>query len=194
MKTWLFNPFERLAGLPALVYGLLIILLTSAIAFLGNIRLDGVIDLHVTGRVSWQSCLLEGLLDWLCMAAFAYLAGLLFSKSSIRLIDVLGTQALARFPVLISVLVSRLCFNANILHYVEYAFLHQGEPVPVTAGDVLLFACMLLVTLVMTIWAICLMYKAYSVSCNVKGTRGITSFIAALIFAEVVSKLLIGLI
>jgi hypothetical protein len=194
MKTWLLNPFERLAGWSALFYGLVIIFVTALIACCGNIHLDGVVDLHVTEQVSLGSCLLEGLIDWGCMAAFIYLAGLLFSRSSIRVIDVLGTQALARFPFLVSTLVSWLCFNSNILHYMEYTFLHRGEPVSITAMDVFLFGCVMLVTLVMTIWTIYLMYKAYSVSCNVKGAKGIGSFTAALIFAEIGSKWLISLI
>src|SRR6218665_1367606 len=116
MKTWLFNPFERLAGWPALLYGLLIIVVTALVACGGGIHLDGVVDLHVAEQVSLSGSLLEGLINWLCMVLFVYLAGLLFSRSSIRFIDVLGTQALARFPFLISVGVSWLCFNANILH------------------------------------------------------------------------------
>ena len=43
----------------------------------------------------------------------------------------------------------------------------------------------------MTIWMIALMYKAYTVSCNVKGAKVVTTFILSLILAEILSKVLI---
>lgn len=192
MKTWLFNPFERVAGWAALIAGLAILFLTALTAYYGNIHLDGVLDLHVTEGLTLTTCLLEGLINWLSLSAFIYLAGLIFSRSVFRLVDVLGTQALARVPFFFSCLVSLLCFNADILHYFEHAFLGRGEAVTITAGDMALFAGMLLTTLAMTVWAVMLMYRAYSVSCNVKGTKAVLSFIGALLFAEIFSKLLIG--
>lgn len=194
MKKWLFYPFELVAGWTALFAGLLAIVTTAVVATAGSIHLDGVIDLHVTNEVYLVTALLEGLINWLCMSLFAYLAGRIFSRSSIRLLDVVGTQALARAPFLISVLVSLLCFNDNILQYLNYVFMHEGEPAQIGISDVVLFACMVVAIILMTVWAIALMYKAYSVSCNVKGIRGILSFTVALIFAEILSKVMISFI
>lgn len=195
MKKWLFNPFELVAGWTALFAGMAVIVLTAFIAVAGNIRLDGVIDLHITEDVNLTTALLDGFVNWLCLGFFIYLAGLIFSRSSIRLLDVFGTQALARFPFLFSVLASLLCFNGNILRYLDHMLLHQDGPNPVSIGvaDVLLFGCMILVTLLMTVWGIALMYKAYSVSCNVKGTRAALSFTACMVFAEILSKVILSL-
>ena len=194
MKKWLFNPFELVAGWTALLAGLIIIVATAALAVAGNIRLDGVLDLHVGNNVSFATCLLEGCVNWISISFFIYLAGLIFSRSSIRPIDVLGTQALARFPMLISCVVSLLCFNEKILKYLEYTFLHQGTPVTIGLADVLLFGCMIAFTLLMTVWYVSLMYHAYTVACNVKGTKAVISFIAGLVFAEIVSKIAISFI
>jgi uncharacterized membrane protein len=57
-----------------------------------------------------------------------------------------------------------------------------------------LFGLLSLVLLVTLVWMIVLMYKAYSVSCNVKDAKGILSFIGGLVIAEVVSKYVIILI
>ena len=43
----------------------------------------------------------------------------------------------------------------------------------------------------MIIWMVALMYKAYAVSCNVKGAKAIGTFIASLILAKVVSKIVV---
>lgn len=194
MKTWLFHPFERIAGLPALLAGSVILLITSIVAFFGGIHLDGVLDLHIGSEASYLNCIIEVAVDWLSMSFFIYLAGLLFSKSSIRPVDVLGTQAMARFPVFISCIGSILCFRHNFLLYMQYTFLHIGEPVDISAAEVILFGIMLLITLVMTVWQVMLMYQAYAVACNVKGTKAVLSFTGSLLLAEISSKIILSVI
>ena len=49
----------------------------------------------------------------------------------------------------------------------------------------------MIVTLSMIIWMVVLMYRAYCVSCNIKGPKAIGTFIAALIVGEVLSKVFI---
>ncbi len=194
MKKWLFNPFETIAGWQSLLIGLPVIILTSVIASVSGTRLDGVIDLHVSNAGSFIVSLTEGLIDWFSLSLFAYISGLLLSRSSIRIIDVFGTQSMARLPFLFACLFSFFFFDNNIIHYFEYRFLKMGTPIEVTATDVILFALGTLTTLLTVIWSIVLMYRAYSVSCNVKGTRGVLSFIGCVIFSEILSKVLISLI
>lgn len=193
MKKWLFNPFELVAGWMSLLIGAAIVLLTTVIAFYGNTHLDGVIDLHVADQVSFSGCLFEGLTDWLSLSLFVYIGGLLFSKSHIRIIDVIGTQGMARFPFLIAVISSFFLLDNQVLHYIEYKLLNIGEPVELTIAEIVLFAVGTLITLLTVIWMIVLMYRSYSISCNVKGNKGILSFIGCLIFAEIFSKVLIHL-
>ena len=47
-----------------------------------------------------------------------------------------------------------------------------------------------LVILAGIIWMVALMWKAFSISCNIKGGRAIALFIVAVLIGEVVSKLL----
>ena len=42
--------------------------------------------------------------------------------------------------------------------------------------------------LLLLCWEVALMYKSYSVSCNVKGGKAIGTFIAGLLLAEILSK------
>jgi len=48
-----------------------------------------------------------------------------------------------------------------------------------------------LICLPFYIWMITLKYNAYSVSCHLKGSKAIVSFIGALIVAEIISKLVL---
>ncbi len=57
--------------------------------------------------------------------------------------------------------------------------------------DALIFSVAAIIAVLMIIWMVALMYKAYTVSCNVKGAKAIITFILSLILAEAVSKVLI---
>jgi len=194
MKKWLLNPFEMLAGWASLGIGLCILLITALVACYANVHLDGVIDLHFGYHVSLKEIFLESLINWLCLAVFLYVSGFILSKSSIRILDVFGTQAMARFPYLIATIVSLSLNNNKVIAFVEYHFLNKGEAVQPGVIDILVFAFSTLTILLMLVWMVYLMYKAYSVSCNVKNVKGIFSFIAALVSAEILSKILIALI
>ncbi len=181
-----------LAGWTSLVVGVFVIFITAVIAFYSNTRFDGVLDLHLTTATSFTGNLTEGFINWLSLSLFVYLAGLFFSRSSIKIIDVIGTQAIARFPFMFAAIFSFFFFNNNVLHYFEYTFLKIGKPVQISTSDIFMFSMGTISTVLMLVWMIALMYRAYSVSCNIKGTKAVLSFVACVIFAEILSKILIS--
>jgi len=193
MKKWLLNPFDFIAGWTSLIAGVVIISLTALVCSLGSIHLDGAIDMHHgTEAVPLATAFAESLIDWLCIGIFFYIAGLIFSPSSIRPLDVFGTQALARFPVLINAGVLSLINAEKTEQYIEWKFMHKGEAVEPSNFEWFSWVMIALVTIVIMIWMIVLMYRAYSVSCNIRGTKGVLSFIGALLVAEIISKILIN--
>lgn len=195
MNNFLINPFVRIAGLQSLMIGAATILVTAFIASFGNIHLDGVLDLHVGGSgssVGMGLALIEGLINLGSITLFVYLAGLIFSKSSIRFVDVMGTQSMARFPYLIACIGSLFLSDEKILSYVEYEFMHKGDPVQLVVWDYISFILAAIIFMGMFVWSLVLMYKAYSVSCNVKGGKSVVTFIVALLLAETLSKILLN--
>jgi len=86
--TWLFNPFTYIAGPPALIIGLIGIMATSLIGSLGNVHCDGVLDMHIGAKVPVWFFIAEGFIDWFSLAVLLAIAGLIFSKSSFRMIVV----------------------------------------------------------------------------------------------------------
>ncbi|HUZ60018.1 MAG TPA: hypothetical protein VMU83_14685 [Hanamia sp.] len=88
MMKILFNPFIKIAGYNALIYGWLIILLTAVIAYFSNCHFDGAIDVHEGAKASWWFYYIEPLIDWISITFVLYLAGILFSQSKIRFFDV----------------------------------------------------------------------------------------------------------
>jgi hypothetical protein len=194
LSQWLFNPFRFMAGFQALLIGLAIILLSGFIGSLSNAHFDGVLDVHTGRSAPLWFFLAECVIDWICLAVPLFFFGLIVSRSSFRFVDVVGTQALARWPYLITAIVMLPNANRRVVEYLV-AELTQGNPaVEIGPMDVLVFVFAMLVTVLMVIWMVELMYKAYAVSCNIKGARAVITFIVGLIGAEILSKLVIYLL
>jgi len=83
--------------------------------------------------------------------------------------------------------------NAN-RRFIEYLMSKLGQnsaEVTINPVGAVIFFIAVIITILMIIWMVALMYKAYAVSCNVKGAKAIITFIISLILAEIVSKVLI---
>lgn len=189
----LFNPSVNIAGASALGLGLIAILLAGLIGSLGNIHFDGVLDTHMGASAPLWFFLVEGILDWLCLSLVLLVLGRIISRTAFRTVDVLGTQALARWPTIImSLILLPKAFQrfANDL----VAQLRAGATPKINPTDALIFLVVLVALLVLVCWMVALMYKAFSVSCNAKGAKAIGTFIVGLLLAETISKICVVLI
>ena len=172
MKKFLLNPFERIAGWKALAIGLCFISLTAILGHMNHLLFDRItfvtVSVHTLGMAFYAQAI-----NLVIVSLVMWIAGKIFSKSKIRIIDLFGTMALSRAPLLLIVLAAFLPFFSNIIsdlyRMIFFAILFILPPV---------------------IWTVAWMYKAYSVSCNLNATRGILSFVGALITAETLSLLI----
>jgi hypothetical protein len=194
ISQWLFNPFSFVAGYRALFLGLGIMLISALFGFLGNTHFDGVLDVHKGLEAPLWFFLAEGIINWMSIAMPLFFFGLIVSTSSLRIIDVFGTQALSRWPYLITSIVMLPKATERFGIYLLSRFTSTAASVTMSYTDMLIFIFALLVTIIMTVWTVALMYKAYVVSCNIKGARAIVTFIVSLIGAEALSKLSILLL
>jgi len=188
LRQWLFNPFRVVAGYKALLLGLAIILISALVGSLSNTHFDGVLDVHTGTEAPLWLFFAEGLINWICMVVPLFFFGLIVSRSSFRAIDVLGTQALARSPYLITALAMLPDANRRIGEYLIAKFTQTAPTATINYIDILVFMLAMVFTILMTVWMVALMYRAYCVSCNIKGARAIGTFIVSLIGAEVLSK------
>ena len=192
LSQWLFNPFRFIAGFKALSLGLVIIPISALICSLSNTHFDGVLDVHTALETPPLWCFFaEGLINWICMAIPLFFFGLIFSRSSFRIIDILGTQVLARWPYLITAIVALPDANRRFSVYLTSEFGQSGSTATINYIDMMIFAFTIMVTITMAIWMVALMYRAYCLSCNLKGIKAIITFFASLIGAEVLSKFVI---
>ena len=188
LVEWLFRPFTYLAGARALGLGIAAILLAGLLASVGNTHFDGVLDVH-TGRAApaWFF-LSEGFIAWLSLAVILFALGKLTSRSAFRAVDLFGTQAMARWPMVITALAVLTPPYQRFITAVarEPATLAGLTALPLS--DIIVGVLVLIVMLAMLVWMVALMYQSYRVCCCPRGAKGIITFVIGLLIAETLSK------
>lgn len=192
MFAFLFNPFHKIAGYKALVLGSCIVALTALLALLFNTHFSGVVDIKYGSdlNLSYTVFLLQGFVNLFSVAALMYLASLFLSGSSVRFVDVAGTQALARTPFIVAPFLNASGLIERGGSALVYEYLNHGEKPSLTTFEWGLFVFFILIMVVVIIWAVALMFNAYRVSCNIKGRKAVISFVIIIIMAEILSLLL----
>ncbi|MDP3462672.1 MAG: hypothetical protein Q8S18_07785 [Bacteroidales bacterium] len=191
LRLFLTNPFVKIAGAKALVYGSLSMLLTAVLGWLFNTRFDGVLDIHFVQGFSFQLHLLDLVVSWLAITLVLFFTGLIAAGRGIRLIDIAGTMALARTPLMLAPIANTFS-NSNIVSAYFLSYLSKDiEAVEPTIMQITGFVLSMILVISLTIYVIILSYRAFKVSTNLKGSKATVSFIIGLLIAEVLSKILI---
>jgi len=194
MMTKLINPFHYIAGAKSLVWGLLIILVTSVIGYYSHTHFPDVISVKTCPELPVFYFILQGLLNWFVPATLFYGVALLFSTSAVRAIDIYGTQAFARAPYLVASLMGFFGVLEKFGKHIMWSLLHYGEPVEISLLEMAGAIGIMVLTLLLTIWMITLMLHAFKVSANLKGGKLALIFIGVLIASMVITALLIGVL
>ncbi|MDF1862931.1 MAG: hypothetical protein P1U87_22125 [Verrucomicrobiales bacterium] len=189
--TWLWNPFTLLAGAPALTAGVIILLITGALAAPTRTHLDGVLDTHIGFDAPIWVFLSEGIINWLCLAIVLWIAGLLLKgPGKFRALDLFGTQALARWPFLLTTLV---CYLPGIREVTtalnKLAVTGKiGQMPEVESAHMIAFSIATIGMILVTIWFVALAWKSFRISCDVRGGKAIAAFVIGILLAEALSK------
>lgn len=164
-KQWLsflINPFEWIAGFQALGWGLLGLVVSTAISYFSGWHYHGLLHFGPAPNPAWWCFAVEHLVVWIVPALLFYLGGLILSRSRIRMVDVFGTTAFAQLPLIFINLVNMLPPIQKMINIdMNAKFLVQQH---------LLFSLWLsVIGMIFLIWALVWMFKALKVSCNLKG-------------------------
>lgn len=182
MKNWLFNPFTYIAGGRALLIGMGGMLCAATIGFLSRTHFDGVVDLHNGMIAPFYVHVLEQITAWAAMTILFFAGGKAFSQSSIRLIDVAGTMAMARWVTIFPAVLGFGIDAPSVIPERMEDLLKMITPVMIVLA---------LLSAVFIVWMVALMYNAFRVSCNVKGGRATGVFIVCLLLSETAAWLTI---
>lgn len=197
-KAAWYNPFLYIAGGKALLVGLLIILLTSVAGSFSGVWFPGVIDIKIGFQGPVTVHLAASVVAWLAITLVLYVIALLLSPSRVRLLDIAGTQALARVPLLLASLTGFSGIIQKATHYWLYlaAASLQGiipaveAPARLMPWEWTLAISLMLLQLALLVWMIALMYNGYRVSANLRGMRAGLSFALGLFAAQIITNVI----
>lgn len=181
----LINPFLYLAGGKALAWGLAVIAIETA--WLCGIGFIQDSYLHFAPAPADNALLKTAAMQlamWLAPALLLGLCGLIFSRSKIRFVDILGTTALAQAPLLLLLLplsIGRL--NDTLTAAAEAV--RSGSMPELPTVLLLLYGFWSLAALALFFIR---NYQAFSVSCNLRGWRAVVPFIVVVLLVTMLSQ------
>lgn len=182
----LFKPFEYIAGQAALIIGLLISFQSIGLGMWKGVRFDGVLDVHVGAIRPWYHYTLDQLINIGILAIVFLVLGKIL-KTSARLIDVLGTIMMARIPVFVLGLIV-LGLPLDEMKSIEQ---NISTAMAFVQEHAFLFTVGGIVGIIFFVYYIQLLWQAFKTCFNKTDSKSIVLFIAGLLLAELLSKLLI---
>ncbi|TVR79822.1 MAG: hypothetical protein EA409_08830 [Saprospirales bacterium] len=186
---YFWNPFDRIAGITAIAWGVIFLVFGSFTAWLGTARYPGLISMQYVESVHW----LDGFLDQLVSLAIAVIvfavAAFIAGARRFRIVDLVGTFMVAKAPLLILPI-----FNFNGWMYKKSMELTEvaleGEALP-DLWDTIILILLSILLIFFLIWTIVLLFHAYRVSTNLKGLPSFVSFILAMVVTLIASYIFI---
>jgi hypothetical protein len=186
----ILNPFKYIAGWESLAAGIVVLFATAGIGYFSHIHFPDLISVKTNPGLPFYILIIQGFSNWLVMSILLYLAAVIFSPSSVRGIDIFGTQAMARFPYILAALSGFSGLLDKFGRYLMWSALNSGEPVKISSVELIIAVMLLMVTMVLTIWMIVLMFNAFKISANLKGVKLIVSFIVAVIASTIITGMI----
>lgn len=184
-----FNPFERIAGFQALGWGMVGLVVSTALSFLSGWHYHGLLHFGPVPNPEWWCYAVEHLVVWLIPALLFYLGGLLLSHSRIRMVDVFGTVVFAQLPLIIMNLFEFL----PPMQQLAKMDMNQSPIGMMQQPGFLVGIWLSLVASIFMIWALVWMYNGLRVSCNLKGYRLGILYCVGVFGGDVICRYLIGL-
>lgn len=110
------NPFIWIAGMPALLWGVLGLVASTLLSWASGYHYHGLLHFGPAPNPAWWCYLAEHLIVWLVPALIFYLGGIVLSRSRIRIVDVFGTVLFAQIPLIGMNLINILPPMKTLLH------------------------------------------------------------------------------
>lgn len=174
----LYNPFTRMAGWGAFFAGLPIVCATVVLGWLVNMAIYGL-EIKSGGEFTLLQAFAATGTGLACTVGVIYLIGIIFSKG-VRFQDVLGTVTFARAPYLFAPLLGLIPssdFAENAMaaaRTYDLSIIDWGEMALIATFSILL-----------SVWAVTMLWHAFRVSTDLKGGKAVLLFIFSLITSEI---------
>ena len=181
------NPFIRIAGGQALIWGFLGLIVSTLLCWISGYHYHGLLHFGPAPNPAWWCYLAEHLIVWLIPALLFYLGGLFLSHPRIRVIDVLGTVLFAQLPLLGMNLISLL----PAMRMMSQMNMNMSPEEMLAQPYFVLAMILTLLGLPFLILTLIWMFNALKVSCNLKQWKLWTVALIGIIGGDVLCRLLI---
>ena len=186
IARWVFNPFVRVGGEQALVIGLGVIVGSGLAAAAAGVHFSALLNFRSGFGVPLWVPVVEGLVNWFAISVILGVVSLFAAPRTVRLVDIAGTQALARTPLLFAAL-AHLPAPVRESNAALVAAAAEGRLVIPTVPSLIAG----LLGVVCVVWMVQLMWKAFAVSCNQRGGRAVAIFVPVVITGHVATSFLL---
>lgn len=186
--TWILHPFEKIAGWPALAWGIAGMALSTVLSVYSGYHYHGLLHFGAAPNNAWWVYAAEHLTVWIIPALLFWLGGLILSKSAIRPVDVFGTVAFAQLPLIGMNLYALTPPMQRIVRFNPDQSMQEilGNQQFISDG------MLSLIGIVFLVWALIWMFNALKVSCNLKGAKLGILYAVAVIGGDVLCRIIIG--
>lgn len=184
----LVNPFIWIAGMKALICGLAGMLISTWMSWMSGYHYHGLLHFGPAPNPAWWCYLAEHLIIWLIPVILFYLGGLIFTRSRIRMIDVLGTVLFAQLPLLVMNVINMLP-AMRVMNQMDE---NMSVDAMMSQPDFMLAMILSFVGLPFLIITLVWMFNAAKVSCNLKGWKLWVTALVGIIGGDVLCRIVIG--
>lgn len=199
MKNSLFwpllvNPFTRIGGWRAFFIGLVIILLTTVVGYLGSTTPIGLLSIRPMDDVSIGTVFMCQLSVLAVLVVVVYITALITTRH-VRFQDALGITALAQAPTLLLIAVGPI---VKPIADAAVEFVKNGSSDALNqlqhTGSYLFIMVIGLVLAAVLAWYVVVLYNGFKTLTDLKGAKSIIIFIVLIILCDVLSSYLISLL
>ncbi|MGC4128476.1 MAG: YIP1 family protein [Bergeyella sp.] len=188
----LFNPFEKIPEKTLIIIGIVTLIIGSLLSFQFKVIFDGIFDIHEYPPILFSQAFTANAVNIIVLSFILFVLGKIFNPKT-RMIDIMNTAFISRIPLYFLAPMTALPpvreATNNIMANIQDI---QNMQIP-TSDLVTLFAFSS-VTLLFLVYSIVLIVTGFKTATNIKKWQQYAGFAAALLVAEIISKLLISII
>lgn len=189
-SSMLLNPFQKIAGLNALLIGLIIMIGMSIIGLIPKVYFDGIFGCMLSSNIKTEMrpefylLLYQNIVNCLVMTILFLASAIIFRQKRIRIIDFFGTVALSRYPYLILVIFIALLytFDPTFFHEDTSKGYEMHLSIIGTIASFVWTACF--------IWQLMTLFFALKEASGLDGKRLWASFLIAIFLGDTISIML----
>ena len=187
-KTF-YNPFEKYSGEKLVPFGILFTIIGAFLAYNFNAIFDGVLDLHFSNSSNIYQILTFIIVDIALLANVLVIFGKYINPKT-RMIDIYATVLIAKIPAYLFTIMNVNAISYNLCQRI-IKFTATRNFQSINGSDIGFIIIQTIISLFMLFWTISLLYNGFKTATNAKATKDKLLFVAAIILAEIISKIII---